>query len=235
MSGSRSAGTKRACPELMTAESSSDAATGRPPRRRRKQARSAEITAAALEIFANHGFAAARLDDIARRAGVVKGSIYRYFPTKEELFRAVVRSAIVPNLESVRGAAEGFDESYAELAPKLLMGAAAVLSRPLIARFVRLVIGESRNFPDVARIWHDEVVAPVIAAMTGAIARAQARGEAKAGDPRLYAYSFVGPLFTALLYREVFGEATNDLPDLGRIAEQHSRVLLRGLLAAPPT
>lgn len=214
-------------------ESSTDAAARCPPWRRRKQARPAEITAAALEVFADHGFAAARLDDIARRAGVAKGSIYRYFSTKEELFRAAVRLAVVPNLETVRVAAEAFDGSFAELAPRLLLRAAAVLSRPLIARFVRLVIGESRNFPDVARIWHDEVVAPVIGAVTGLIARAQTRGEAPDGDPRLYAFSLVGPLFTAMLFTEVFGEASSDSPDLPRLAEQHSQTLLRGLLAAP--
>ncbi len=214
----------------MTAESSSEA-TRRAPWRRRKQARPAEITAAALEVFADHGFAAAKLDDIARRAGVVEGSIYRYFSTKEELFRAVVRSAVVPEVERVRRAAEGFDGPFAELAPRLLMGAAAVLSRPLIARFVGLVIGQQRNFPDVANIWHDEVVGPVIGAVTGLIAR----GEAPDGDPRLYAFSLVGPLITALVFREVFGEASDDLPDLARLAEQHGRLLLRGLLAAPPT
>ena len=98
--------------------------------RRRKEARPAEITAAALDVFADHGFAAAKLDDIARRAGVAKGSIYLYFSTKEALFRAVVRSAIVPDMEMVRGAAEAFDGPLAELAPRLLARAAAVLSRP---------------------------------------------------------------------------------------------------------
>ena len=217
----------------MTMESSRDATTRRSPWRRRKQARPAEITAAALEVFADHGFAAAKLDDVARRAGVAKGSIYRYFSTKEELFRAVVRSAVVPNAEAVRGAADRFDGPFAELAPRLLMAAAGVLSRPLIGRFVRLVIGESRNFPDVARIWRDEVVAPVIGAVTGGIARAQAAGEVRDGDPRLYAFSLVGPLFTALIFKEVFGDASDGLPDLPRLAEQHGRTILRGLLAAP--
>jgi AcrR family transcriptional regulator len=187
-----------------------------------------------LEVFADHGFAAATLDEVAHRAGVAKGSIYRYFSTKEELFRAVVRSAVVPNVEAVRDLADGLDGPFAELAPKLLTAAAAVLSRPLIARFVRLVIGESRNFPDVARIWRDEVVAPALGAVTCMIARAQARGEVRDGDPRLYAFSLVGPLFTALMFKEVFGEASDDVPDVFRLADQHGRTILRGLLAAPP-
>ncbi len=219
----------------MTMESSSDAQSPIPSWRRRKEARPAEITAAALEVFADRGFAAARLEDIASRAGVVKGSIYRYFSTKEELFRAVIRAAVVPNTEAVRRAAEGFDRPFADLAPRLLRGAAFVLSRPLVARYVRVVVGESRNFPDLARIWHDEVVSPVIGALTGVIARAQARGEVREGDPRLYAFSLVGPLFTAMLFRDVFEEASNDLPDLARLAEQHRSTVIRGLLAAQPS
>ena len=201
--------------------------------RRRKEARPAEITAAALDVFADRGFAAAKLDDIARRAGVAKGSIYLYFSTKEELFRAVVRSAIVPDLEMVRGAAEAFDGPLAELAPRLLAGAAAVLSRPPIAGVARMVIGESRNFPDLARIWHDEVVSPVIDTVARAIARAQERGEVRNGDPRLYAFSLLGPLIMAMLFRDVFGGISSQPPDLARLAEQHGRTILQGLLATP--
>jgi AcrR family transcriptional regulator len=189
--------------------------------------------AAALEVFAAHGFAAARLDDIARRAGVVKGSIYVYFSTKEELFHAVVRSAVVPDLEMVRGAAEAFDGPLVELAPRLLAGAAAVLSRPSIAGVIRMVVGESRNFPDLARIWHEEVVAPVIDTVARAIMRAQQRGEVRKGDPWLYAFSLLGPLIAAALFRDVFGGISSNSPDLVRLAEQHGRTILRGLLTTP--
>ena len=218
---------------LMTMESLTESSG--PSRRRRKEARPAEITAAALELFADHGFAAARLEDIASRAGVVKGSIYRYFPTKEELFRAVVRVAVVPNVEAVRDAAESFEGRFAELAPRLLAFAASVLSRPLVTRYARMVIGESRNFPDLARIWHDEVVSPVLGALTNVIAQAQARGEVRDGDPRTHAFSLVGPLFMGMLFRDVFKDASTDLPNLVRLAEQHGSTVLRGLLAAPPS
>lgn len=187
-----------------------------------------------MKVFADHGFAAARLDDIARRAGVVKGSVYLYFSTKEELFHAVVRSAIVPDMEMIRGAAEAFDGPLAELAPRLLAGAAAVLSRPSIAGVVRMVIGESRNFPDLACIWHEEVVSPVIDTVARAIARAQERGEVRGGDPRLYAFSLVGPLIAAALFRDAFAEVSSRPPDLARLAEQHGRAILHGLLATPP-
>ena len=203
--------------------------------RRRKATRPAEITAAALQVFADHGFAAAKLDDIARRAGVAKGSIYLYFATKEDLFRAVVRAAIVPSMEAVRGATEAFDGPLADLAPRLLAGAAGVLSRPSIAGLARMVIGESRNFPDIARIWHDEVVSPVIDTVSRVIARAQARGEVRTGDPRLLAFSLVGPMIMAMLFRDVFAGAASDPPDLTHLADQHADTVLRGLLVAPPS
>lgn len=86
-----------------------------PEWRRRKEARPAEMIAAAGELFADHGLAATKRDDDAIRAGVAKGSIHLYFATKEEFFRAVVRSALVPQVQVVRGMAEAFDGPRAVL------------------------------------------------------------------------------------------------------------------------
>jgi AcrR family transcriptional regulator len=198
--------------------------------RRRKTARPGEIIAAALEVFAEKGFAAARLDEIARRAGVSKGALYLYFETKEDLFRAVVGAAVSPNLEMVRSAASAFDGPFEQLAPLILGRAAELMSANHIAAVAKMVIGESRNFPDLARIWHDDVVGVVIGMLTDAIARAQARGELRPGDPRLYAFSLAGPLVIALLFREVFSETGADLPDLKALAAQHAGAVLHGML-----
>jgi AefR-like transcriptional repressor, C-terminal domain len=93
-----------------------------------------------------------------------------------------------------------------------------------------MVVGESRNFPDLARIWHDDVVAVMLDLMTGFITRAQASGEVAPGDPRLHAFSLAGPMIMAVLYREVFGDAVTDAPDLAALATQHGRTVLHGLL-----
>jgi AcrR family transcriptional regulator len=203
--------------------------------RRRKEARPAEIIAAAARLFADHGFAATKLDDVALRAGVAKGSIYLYFATKEELFRAVVRSAVVPQVQVVRGMAEAFDGSLAELLPQILKGAASIIGRADVLAVVRMVIGESRNFPDLAKIRHDEVVAPVLGSLSSVISRAQRAGDVANGDARLYAFSVMGPLFMATMYRDVFLQASDNLPDLALLARQHARCLLGGILTAPPT
>src|SRR5438874_171360 len=84
--------------------------------RRRKDARPAEIVAAALEVFAEKGFAAARLDEIAARAGVSKGALYLYFATKQDLFAAVVRDAVAPNIEAVEAMVQGYGGDFASLA-----------------------------------------------------------------------------------------------------------------------
>ena len=205
-----------------------------PKWRRRKTARPGEIVAAALEVFADKGFAAAKLDDIARHAGVSKGALYLYFETKEDIFRAVVRAAITPNLETVRAAAAAFDGPFAQLAPMILSRMAQVIGAGRLASVAKMVIGESRNFPDLAKIWHDDVVSVAIGMLSDLIARAQARGEVRPGDPRLYAFSLAGPLLMGVLFGEVFG-AVAAPPDLQALAAQHAQTMLHGMLNAAPT
>jgi hypothetical protein len=97
---------------------------------------------------------------------------------------------------------------------------------------VKMVIGESRNFPDLARIWHDDVVGPMVGLLAGTVARAQARGEVAPGDPRLYAFSLMGPLVMGVLFAEVFGDAGDGPPDLPALARQHARAVLHGMLVS---
>jgi AcrR family transcriptional regulator len=86
-----------------------------PKWQRRAEDRPREICTAALDVFAEKGFAAAKLDEIARRAGISKGTLYLYFKDKEDLFRAVVRSAIVPNLEAVTSAVSSLDAPFPDI------------------------------------------------------------------------------------------------------------------------
>jgi AcrR family transcriptional regulator len=194
---------------------------------RRKDERPAEIMEAALCVFAGKGFAAAKLDDIAAKAQVAKGLLYLYFSTKEDLFRAVVKAKVSPNLEVLRQAAETLDAPFSPIAAMLLGRAAQLLSEERIGAVARMVIGESRNFPDLARIWHDGVVANALSLIGGVIKRAQDRGEVPEGDPTLYAFSLMGPMLMAVLYREVFPFAQP--PDLEKLALQHAEILARGL------
>jgi AcrR family transcriptional regulator len=201
-----------------------------PKWRRRKEARPGEIVDAALAVFAQKGFAAAKLDDIARGAGISRPTLYLYFETKEEIFHAVARAAVASLLEALENQAAAADMPFAELAPRLLSRAAAMMKGGRVPAIARMVIGEARNFPDLARIWHDDVVASVIGMVAGIIARAQAGGEVAPGDPRLHAFSLMGPMVMAMLFREVFGDVAANPPDLPLLADQHARTALRGLL-----
>jgi AcrR family transcriptional regulator len=157
--------------------------------RRRNEVQPGEIVSAALEMFAEKGFADAKLNDIARRAGISKGTLYLYFETKKELFRAVAQAAVKSHLDTIESRAEAFDGPFVELVPMLLSRAAEMMCGGQLPAIARMVIGEARKFPDLARIWHDDVVARVISTVSGIIARAQARGEVTPGDPRLHALS----------------------------------------------
>jgi AcrR family transcriptional regulator len=201
--------------------------------RRRKTARPSEIAAAALEVFAEKGFAAARLDEIAARAGVSKGALYLYFETKEDLFRAVVREAVSPNIEAARAMAEAFPGPFAELVPLLLARAALIATTTRTPAVLKMVVGESRNFPDLARVWHDTVLSQAIGLISGLVARAQAKGEVGPGDPRLHALSMVGPMVVGILWREVFVPVGAEPLDITALAAQHAQTVLHGMLARP--
>ena len=114
--------------------------------RRRKEARPAEIVDAALKVFAEKGFAAAKLDDIARKAGISKATLYLYFDTKEEIFRAVAQSAVASLLEALESQSEGTDAPFAKLAPQLLLRAAGMMKGGRVPATARMVSGESRTF-----------------------------------------------------------------------------------------
>src|SRR4051812_37214865 len=136
----------------------------KPPRwKRRSEDRPREICAAALAVFAEKGFAAAKLDDIARRAGVSKGTLYLYFTDKAQLFQALGRDAAAPNTQPVAAAATPQTAPFADVVRHMLAAFAQVAQRKPLGSVAKMVIGESNNFPELARVWHDEVASRAIA------------------------------------------------------------------------
>lgn len=199
---------------------------------RRKDARPGEIVEVATGLFVEKGYAAVNLDEVARQAGIAKGTLYRYYDSKENLFRAVVQQAIAENKGVLELAAPAMGGTLAELVPRLLMAAGDTSGANNAPALARLVIAESQAFPDLAKIWHDEVVSRVLSLITERIQQSQEEGEIKPGDPRAYALTIVGPLVMALLFRNVFGPSSPFIPDLKVLAEQHARTVLQGMLVA---
>jgi AcrR family transcriptional regulator len=202
----------------------------KPRWKRRAEDRPREICAAALQVFAEKGFAAAKLDEIAKRAGVSKGTLYLYFKDKEQLFRAVVRDTVVPNVDMLRTGLVQSGLPFAELVRLFLANFVEVTRRVPIGAVAKMVISESRNFPELAKVWHDEVVSKALGTVTALIEMAQAKGEVRAGDARLHTFTLMGPMLMGILYRETLEPIGGEPLDLAALARQHVETVLAGLL-----
>jgi AcrR family transcriptional regulator len=189
---------------------------------RRKDSRPSEIRSAALRVFAERGFGGASIDEIAQRAGLVKGSIYRYYLNKEELFRAVVESIGVTSIAKVDSV------TSCELTERVV-SAASALSEPDVLKIARLLLVEAHTFPDLSRGWQQRVVAPLIESVTEWVEQGQARGEIRPGDPFLQAFSILAPVILTALICDTFDSDANSLPDVATLAEQHLRIVMDGL------
>ncbi|HJP58775.1 MAG TPA: TetR/AcrR family transcriptional regulator [Gemmatimonadaceae bacterium] len=171
-----------------------------PKWRRRPEHRPQQIIEAALETFGECGLAKARLDDIAKRAGVSKGTIYLYFPNKEELFREVVRQTAVAAIESgERTVTQGTptDQLFAAM-----RGYWAFVRSPIFNTLHRLVLGELHQFPDLARFYADEVVARGLKLLGGIIRRGVDTGEFREVDPVIAARMLVAMTVMNAIWRD---------------------------------
>ena len=198
--------------------------------RRRKDARPAEILDAALACFAERGFAATRLDDVAKRAGITKGTLYLYFPNKEELFKAVVRQAIVANIARGEALVAESAEPASVLLERLIHNWAQLIPTPASA-IPKLVLAEAGNFPDIARFYLDEVVNRGRALIRSVISKGVATGEFRAVDIESGAYCIFAPMVLAMLWRHSFAPHDREPLDAKAIADAHLQLLLRGLVA----
>ncbi len=153
-------------------------------RRRAPDERPQQIVDAALAVFGDHGLAGARLDDIAQRAGIAKGTIYLYFPNKEELFREVVRRTIVARLDAAeRELADAAATSPADLLRTFMAGWWEFVCTPEFQTVYRLVVGELHRFPDLADFYMREVPARAFRIIGGVISRGVAEGVFRPVDP----------------------------------------------------
>jgi len=201
----------------------------RPRWRRRKEARPAEIIAAALESFAERGFAATRLEDIAARAGVTRGTLYLYFPSKEELFKAVVRQSIVPIIARGEAMVANSHEPSAELLRKLLLSIPMAVAGSPVSAIPKLVLSEARNFPDLARFYLREVVRRGRRLLKAIIERGIARGEFRAVDRDHVFFSVMSPLLLAMLWKHSLEPYDGKRLDVQALCRAHLDVLLNGL------
>lgn len=165
------------------------------PRKRRKEARPAELTTAAMALFAERGYAATRLEDIAQRAGVSKGTLYLYFSSKEALFKAVIEEGILPVLVA----------GHAGSAFELLAGLIATWWRSIgetpFSGVPKLMMAEAGNFPEVAIYYHDQVIRRGRALMTQVLERGVATGEFRPLSVESYVDVVISPILMLAIWR----------------------------------
>jgi AcrR family transcriptional regulator len=200
--------------------------------RRRKTARPAEILSAALASFAERGFAATRLDDVAARAGVTKGTLYLYFRNKEELFKAVVRQELLPAIERAEAMIRDSVAPSMVLVEQLAELFARVISSRLSA-IPKLVLTEAGNFPDLARFYLEEVVDRGKALFRKLLERGVECGEFRPIDTESVVLCVIAPFLLAALWRHSFEPHAGRPIDIDALCRAHIDLLRRGLAAEP--
>jgi AcrR family transcriptional regulator len=197
--------------------------------RRRKNARPPEILDAALAVFAQKGFAATRLDDVAAKAGITKGTIYLYFDSKQALFEALARQSVGAQIDQVTAQLAAFPGSSADLLRFVLttMGRFAMTSDRVV--LPRLVLAEAANFPELAEFWRREIIERGIGLMSGIIQRGVARGEFKNIEPQHAARLCVAPILIIVLWRTTFARFDAEPYDYQGLIDAHLQTLLKGL------
>jgi len=199
-------------------------------RRRRKEQRPGEIIEAAVQEFARRGFAATRLEDVAERAGVTKGTIYFYFKDKEELFKAAARSSLHPALSEIESLSAGFEGSAEDfLRLHLNTAYSKLVKNPRAAQIIRLLISEGPQFPELVQFYYNEIISYGLGILRGLIERGVARREFRRTRAADFPQIVFAPVLAATLWTLMFAE---DHPvDLDAYARTHLDLLINGLKA----
>ncbi|MBV6323987.1 TetR/AcrR family transcriptional regulator [Duganella violaceipulchra] len=202
---------------------------------RRKDARPQELLAAALDQFVERGYAGTRLEDVAKRAGVSKGTLYLYFANKEELFKAVVRENIVHAIGEAEQEAAVFDGPSAELLRAILMKWWNQICSTHLAGITKLMLAEGNNFPELAQFYNEDVVARGNGLIASVLVRGIARGEFRPVDPAVMTPVLVAPVLMLMMWTHSF-MPTCEMPPIDPQAFMNTLidVTLRGLEAPQP-
>jgi AcrR family transcriptional regulator len=203
------------------------------PRQRRKEARPAELMAAALELFVEKGFTGTRLEDVAARAGVSKGTLYLYFDSKEALFKAVIQEGIVPILEEGAGLIDSFEGSTADLLRAMIGEWWQRIGNTHLAGVPKLMVSEAGNFPELANYYHDAVIVPGRDLMRRTLLRGIASGEFRAIDIETAIDVIFAPVLMMVIWRYSLGACCGYTHDPHDYLKSHFDLTLGGILAPP--
>ena len=199
-----------------------------PRYQRRKADRPAEITQAAFETFAEAGYANARVEEVAKRAGVSKGLLYLYFKTKDELFKAVVRSVVLPKVDALLAEVDS-DERSAEA---FLRGPVRAFMQALpgspLAVVVKLMLTEGSRHPDLVNFYWENVASRGLVALQRLIQRGVSNGEFRSTELQQFPHLVVAPVLMAVIFGLLFKDQELDTDAL---IDTHINILLEHLKA----
>ena len=206
-----------------------------PKRSRRKEARPGELLEAALDLFVEKGFAATRVDDVAARAGVSKGTLFLYFPSKEELFKAVVRENIVGRFTEWNTELETFVGTTSEVLAYCYQVLWERIGATKASGITKLMFSEAQNFPEIAQFYQQEVILPGRSLIRRILQRGMERGEFRQMDLEYGTYIVLAPMMFLMLWNNSMGSCA--LPDENFSPEQYIRSqidnILHGLCVRP--
>ncbi|MBC7682375.1 MAG: TetR/AcrR family transcriptional regulator [Ferruginibacter sp.] len=219
----------------MPIQSSAAPAEPQARRTRRKEARPGELLAAALDLFVEKGFAATRVEEVAQRAGVSKGTLFLYFPSKEELFKAVVRQSLSARFFEWSAEVDDFTGSSADLLRHGMLSWWERVGNTQASGMTKLMLTEAHNFPEMAAFYQTEVALPYQGLIRRILQRGIASGEFAPVDPDLASYSVTAPLIFLAIWKHSLGNhrcAPAALDPQQYLASQ-LHILLNGLCVRP--
>jgi AcrR family transcriptional regulator len=202
---------------------------GATARQRRKDARPQELLDAALALFVEKGFAAARAEEVAQRAGVSKGTLYLYYPSKEELFKAVISSNLSSRIADTAQEAQAWTGDMASLLDELLVAWWQQTYASPAAGVFKILVSEVRNFPEIAEFYVQQVIEPGSALIGGIVAKGVASGEFREVDVECVVHSLVLPMVMLCVHKHGLAACSQHQIDGHRFIAEHVALVVRGL------
>jgi AcrR family transcriptional regulator len=202
-------------------------------RERRKEARPGELLDAALTLFVEKGFAATRVEEVASHAGVSKGTLFLYFPTKEDLFKAVIRENIAHLFPTWNEEFKTFTGTSAEMLRYAMQAWWDKIGNTPASGIAKLVMSEARNFPDIAAFYQQEVIRPGNALIRQILARGVASGEFRPINLDQAVYTVIAPMIFLMMWKHSMGACATsaDIMDPEAFIHLQVDVLLHGMTA----
>lgn len=215
----------------------SDDDGSRPRRVRRKEARPGELLDAALSLFVEKGFAATRVEEVASLAGVSKGTLFLYFPSKEDLFKAVVRENIAGKFDEWNQELDAFAGCSSELVRYCMHSWWERIGMTAASGITKLIMSEARMYPELAAFYQHEVIDPGDQLLHKILNRGIQRGEFRSIDVDYAVYSLISPMIFLLMWKHSLGHCCPSTREINptQFIDTQVDLILHGLICRETT